>query len=130
MLALVLRHREALQGRPKVCKGGKSATNVYSYDYLFARRAIVATFELSAQHLDAFMTDHWLSNKLNVVVLYLKLSPRKTGDRIPGDSYGAFFVKNGKIPNVSNKSKTSKLFQKFQTFQKIKKIQTFQKFPP
>ena len=64
-------NREALQGRPKVCKGAKSATNVYAYDYTFCRRAIVATFDLSAQHLDAFHTDHWLSNALNVIVLKL-----------------------------------------------------------
>ena len=64
-------NREALQGRPKVCKGAKSATNVYAYDYSFCRCGIVATFDLSAQHLDAFHTDHWLSNALNVIVLQL-----------------------------------------------------------
>ena len=41
-LALKL-NREALQGRPKVCKGAKSATNVYAYEYTFCRRAIIAT---------------------------------------------------------------------------------------
>ena len=70
--ALTLKlNREALQGRPKVCKGAKSATNVYAYDYSFCRRGIVATFDLSAQHLEAFQTDHWLSNALNVIVLQL-----------------------------------------------------------
>ena len=64
-------NREALQGRPKVCKGAKSATTVYSYDYTFCRRGVVATFDLSAQHLDAFEHDHWLSNALNVIVLQL-----------------------------------------------------------
>ena len=62
-------NREALQGRPKVCKGARSATNVYAYDYSFARRAIVATLDLSAKNLSAFHNDHWLSNKLNVIVL-------------------------------------------------------------
>ena len=64
-------NREALQGRPKVCKGAQSATNVYAYDYTFCRRAIVATFDLLAEHLDAFETDHWLSSPLNVIVLKL-----------------------------------------------------------
>ena len=52
-------------------QGAKSATNVYAYEYTFCRRAIVATFDLSAQHLGAFETDHWLSNELNVIVLKL-----------------------------------------------------------
>ena len=70
--ALTLKqNREALQGRPKVCKGAKSATNVYAYEYTFCRRGIVATFDLSAHNLDAFDTDHWLSNELNVIVLKL-----------------------------------------------------------
>ena len=29
-------------------------------------------FAPSAAHLDAFMTDHWLSSELNVIVLYLR----------------------------------------------------------
>ena len=76
-------NREALQGRPKVCKGAKSATNVYAYEYTFCRRAIVATFDLSAQHLDAFVTDHWLSNELNVIVLRLTDKTYHEGPVLP-----------------------------------------------
>ena len=60
-----------MQGRPTVCKGAQSATNVYAYDYTFCRRAIIATLDLSAEHLDAFETGHWLSSPLNVIVLKL-----------------------------------------------------------
>ncbi|CAE7397060.1 unnamed protein product [Symbiodinium sp. CCMP2592] len=65
------RHRETLQGRPKVVKGGKSATNVYAYSFSFCARAIVATFDLSARNLDLLETDHWLSNRENVILLKL-----------------------------------------------------------
>ena len=64
-------NREALQGRPKLCKGGQSATNVYSYKYTLVRRGIVATFDMSAYHLEAFETDHWLSNRKNIIQLNL-----------------------------------------------------------
>ena len=66
------KNREILQGRAKKCKGGQSATMVYSYPYTLARRAVVATFDLSAAHLSAFTTDHWLSNSKNVIVLWLE----------------------------------------------------------
>ena len=65
-------NREVLQGRTKKCKGGQSATMVYSYPYTLARRAVVATFDLSAAHLDALNTDHWLSNAKNVICLRLE----------------------------------------------------------
>ena len=65
------RHREALQGRPKAVKGAKSATNVYSYAYSFSGRAVVATFDLSAQNLGQLDNDHWLSNRENVQLLRL-----------------------------------------------------------
>ena len=82
--ALTLKlNREAWQGRPKVCKGAKPATNVYAYDYSFCRRAIVATLDLSAQHLDAFETDHWLSNSLNVIVLKLTEKAYQEGPMLP-----------------------------------------------
>ena len=82
--ALTLKlNREALQGRPKVCKGAKSATNVYAYEYTFCRRAIVATFDLSAKHLDAFVTDHWLSNDLNVIILKLTDKAYEEGPVLP-----------------------------------------------
>lgn len=71
--ALILKkNRESLQGRAKVCKGGQSATNMYAYKYTLARRAIVATFDLSAKNLEQFVTDHWLSCELNIIVLRLQ----------------------------------------------------------
>ena len=65
-------HREVLQGRAKVCKGGQSATNVYAYPYTLCRRAVVVTFDLSATNLALLKTDHWLSDERNVVQLWLK----------------------------------------------------------
>ncbi|CAE7333538.1 unnamed protein product [Symbiodinium necroappetens] len=65
------RHREALQGRPKMVKDAKSATNVYSYAYSFCGRAVVATFDLSAQNLGELESDHWLCNRDNVRLLKL-----------------------------------------------------------
>ncbi|CAJ1352267.1 unnamed protein product [Effrenium voratum] len=65
------RNRETLQGRPKVVKGAKSATNVFSYSFSFCGRAVVATFDLSAQNLDALHNDHWLCNRENVRLLWL-----------------------------------------------------------
>ena len=47
-------HREALQGRPKECKEGKSATMMYSYPFTLCRRAVVATFDLAASNLALF----------------------------------------------------------------------------
>ena len=44
-------NREVLQGRAKKGKGGQSATMVYAYPLTLARRAVVATFDLSATHL-------------------------------------------------------------------------------
>ena len=64
-------HREALQGRAKKCRGGKSATMMYSYAFTLCRRAMVATFDLSAHNLHMLSTDHWLSDARNVVVLRL-----------------------------------------------------------
>ena len=70
--AMILKaNRESLQGRPKVSKGGQSATNMYAYKYTLARRAVVATFDLSAKNLEEFVKDHWLSCPLNVIVLRL-----------------------------------------------------------
>ena len=65
-------NRESLQGRAKLSKGGQSATNMYAYRYTLARRAIVATFDLSAKNLEQFEQDHWLSCDLNVIVLRLQ----------------------------------------------------------
>ena len=66
------RHRETLQGRAKVTKGGQSGTNMYAYPFTFCRRAIVATMDLSAGNLGALETDHWLSSSDNVIVLRLR----------------------------------------------------------
>ena len=66
--AMILKkNREALQGRPKLSKGAQSA-----YQYTLCRRAVVATFDLSAENLGAFSSDHWLQNPLNVIQLWLK----------------------------------------------------------
>ena len=65
------RHRETLQGRPKKCKGGKSATMMYSYEYTLYGRGVIAAFGLSAKHLAHLATDHWLSNSKNVIALRL-----------------------------------------------------------
>lgn len=64
-------HREALQGRAKECKEGKSATMMYSYPYTFCRRAVVATFDLAACNLAMFKEHHWLSDARNVKQLWL-----------------------------------------------------------
>ena len=42
-------NREILQGRPKVVKGGQSATMVYSNSYTLVNRSVAATFDLSCQ---------------------------------------------------------------------------------
>ena len=68
---IIKKNREALQGRPKVCKGAKSATMMYAYPYTLCGRGVVATFDLSAANLDMFDTDHWLSNPKNCLVLRL-----------------------------------------------------------
>jgi hypothetical protein len=60
-------NREILQGKPKVVKGGQSATMVYSYSYTLFNRGVVAAFDLSAKNLHACQTDHWLSDEKNVI---------------------------------------------------------------
>ena len=44
---------------------------IYSYKYTLARRAVVATLDLSAKNLSALKADRWLQNPLNVVQLHL-----------------------------------------------------------
>ena len=68
---MLKQHREALQGRAKKCRGGKSATMMYSYAYTLCRRAAVVTMDLSAKNLHLLDTDHWLSNPKNVITLRL-----------------------------------------------------------
>jgi hypothetical protein len=65
------RNREVLQGRPKVNKGGKSATMMYAYGFTLSNRAVIATLDLSAAHLDQLEENHWLSNPGNVLLLRL-----------------------------------------------------------
>ena len=45
------RNWETLQGSAKAVKGARSATNVYSYNYSSCGRAVVVTFDLSAENL-------------------------------------------------------------------------------
>jgi len=66
------RYREELQGRPKVMKGGRSSTMRYAYPFTLARRAVIATFDLSAANLHMFRTDHWLKDPSNVLQLRLQ----------------------------------------------------------
>ena len=75
------KHRETLQGRPKVVLGGRSATMMYAYKYTLCRRAVIATFDLSAANLHMLTTDHWLKQRENVIVLRLA-GPAWTGGRI------------------------------------------------
>ena len=70
-VALLKPHREVLQGRPKVTRGGRSTTMIYSYPFTLCRRAVIATFDLSAHNLHLFRTDHWLKHPENVIVLRL-----------------------------------------------------------
>ena len=64
-------HREVLQGRPKVMKGGRSATMIYAYSYTLCNRAVIATLDSAATNLHMLTTDHWLSCNKNVIVLRL-----------------------------------------------------------
>ena len=68
---ILKKNRESLQGRANLTKGAQSATMIYSYKYTLARRAVVATLDLSAKNLSALKADHWLQNPLNVVQLHL-----------------------------------------------------------
>ena len=70
--AMVLKkHREALQGRPKALKGGRSQTMRYSYPFTLARRPVVVTMDLSVANLDLLESDHWLRDPQNITVLRL-----------------------------------------------------------
>ena len=70
-VAILSKHREALQGRPKAAKAARSATGMYAFPFTLHRRAVVATMDRSARNLHLFETDHWLSNPDNVLVLRL-----------------------------------------------------------
>ena len=60
------------QGQPKLCWGGKSQTMMYAYPYTLARRAVVATMDLSARNLHLLETDHWLADRRNVEQVWLQ----------------------------------------------------------
>ena len=68
---LLKKNREVLQGRPKLCKAARSPTMRFSALYTLCRRAVVATFDLSASNLHMLEADHWLSNPKNVILLKL-----------------------------------------------------------
>ena len=70
-VATLWRHREVLQGRPKVTCGGRSATMVYAYPYTLARRAVIATLDLTALNLHMLRTNHWLKEPSNVCLVRL-----------------------------------------------------------
>jgi hypothetical protein len=70
-IATLKANRESLQGRPKITKGARSATMKHAYAYTLARRAIVATSDLSAANIDMLTSDHWLADPRNVLVLRL-----------------------------------------------------------
>ena len=70
---LLKKNRETLQGRPKVLHGGRSQTMRYAYPFTLARRAVVATMDLSADNLHLLETDHWLADPRNVKVLRLTI---------------------------------------------------------
>ena len=77
---MLKRHREALQGRMKKARGGKSSTMIYSYQFTLCRRAVLVTMDLSAKNLHMLLTDHWLSNRKNVLVLRLDAPAWVTAD--------------------------------------------------
>ena len=70
-VATLWRHREVLQGRPKITYGGRSATMMFAYPYTLARRAVVATFDLTATNLHLLRTNHWLKESSNVCLVRL-----------------------------------------------------------
>ena len=73
-VALLQSHLEALHGRVKEGRRGRSATMVYSYPFTLCRRAVVATMDLSASNLDLLLSHHLLSHERNVIVLRLERS--------------------------------------------------------
>ena len=59
------------ESRAKASNAGRSGTMIYAYPFTLARRAVVATMDLSAANLLAFDEDHWLSDRRNVSQLWL-----------------------------------------------------------
>ena len=52
------KNRESLQGRAKLTRVAQSATMIYSYKYILARRVVIAALDLSANNLREFNADH------------------------------------------------------------------------
>ena len=63
--------RETLQGRPKVLKGARSATMKFSYPFTLTCRAVVVTMDMSAVNIHLLSSDHWLSDRRNILQLRL-----------------------------------------------------------
>ena len=55
---------------------------VYSYPYTLARRAVVATLDLTAKNLHMLYTNHWLRDEKNVLCVRLD-APAWKSDAIP-----------------------------------------------
>ena len=53
---------------------------IYSYQFTLCRRAVLVTMDLSAKNLHMLLTDHWLSNPKNVLVLRLDAPAWATAD--------------------------------------------------
>lgn len=70
--AMTLHHnREALQGRLKEGRGGRSKTMLYAYPFNLCRRAVVVTMDTSASNLVFFDSHPWLCDERNVITLRL-----------------------------------------------------------
>ena len=70
-VALIKQNREMLQGRPKKSFGGRSQTMRFAYPFTLCRRGVVVTMDLAADNLDMLKTDHWLSDRRNILHLVL-----------------------------------------------------------
>ena len=70
-VTLLQHNRETLQGRPKKLKGARSATMKFSFPFTLCRRATIITMDLSAKNLHLLRTDHWLSDRRNIIQLHL-----------------------------------------------------------
>ena len=70
-VAILKRHRETLQSRPKMVKGARSPTMKHAYEYTFSRRGVVITMDHSASGLSLLESDHWLSDRRNLIILRL-----------------------------------------------------------
>jgi len=53
---------------------------IYSYAFSLSRRAVIATFDLSAANLRLLRTHHWISDPRNVLQLHLDSAAWDTAD--------------------------------------------------